>query len=150
MYYYNAKAENTCAAPGPIVSAASTSCTGCVGPSSAASVTVSPLSIVVGQSYTVTVQDCLAASSGHELHLDTVNIAAPAAPAINDLGAGPGAFTNKSYNNTADADAQVSVISTYAPELTETGLATATFGPDYRYHRDRRLGQRQGKSGIRR
>ena len=79
VYYYNAKAENTCAAPGPMVSAASTSCTGCVGPSSAASVTVSPLSIVVGQSYTVTVQDCLAASSGHELHLDTVNIAAPAA-----------------------------------------------------------------------
>lgn len=128
VYSYYVKATNSCTSPGPNVSDNSNTAAACVGLSGQASITVSAndreagtagLQIYRGDTYTVTILDCLAVSTtnSHNAHTDYINSAS------SDIGAGSYAScTDHTFKNTSNIGNGC-----YAPPLTETGSATATF-----------------------
>lgn len=106
IYNYSVEAVNSCSNPGPRVSALSTNATACVGLTGQASLTVTPTTIYRGQSYSVTIVDCFAASGSYASTVETIN----SSPAF--LG----------FSNTATGSGAV-----FSPTITETGPATGTF-----------------------
>jgi prepilin-type N-terminal cleavage/methylation domain-containing protein len=106
IYNYSVEAVNSCSVPGPRVSALSTNATACVGVTGQANLTVTPTSIYRGQSYTVTIVDCFAASGTYASTIETVN----SSPAF--LG----------FSNTANGSGAV-----FSPTINESGVATGTF-----------------------
>ena len=106
-YSYYVKAVNTCPNTGDASDAKSI----CAGGSSDTSIEVSANEIISGESFTVTVFDCLGLSLGHELHTDYIN------KAFSDISATPGSFTNTSAR-TSDV---------HAPEVTETAIDSGLF-----------------------
>ncbi|MCL4872925.1 hypothetical protein KJ039_02470 [bacterium] len=105
VYSYTVRALNSCADPGPKVSSDSNTAATCVGMSGQATISVSPATIYRGQSFTVTVVDCLALSTGYETTQQTLNV-----------DSGFSTFYVRSQ-----------VPHTYSPPVTETGVATGTF-----------------------
>ncbi|MBI5642961.1 MAG: prepilin-type N-terminal cleavage/methylation domain-containing protein [Deltaproteobacteria bacterium] len=112
VYSYTVKVLNSCASPGPNVSAASNTATACVGNSGRATITVSPTTIYSGQSYTVTVMDCLAANTdyGYQSTTEILNSSS--------------GFTG--FKNTSTAPL-TGTINPYQPTVSESGPATARF-----------------------
>ncbi len=110
VYSYTVRAVNSCASPGPNVSADSNVAASCAGLSGQASLSVSPASIYQGQSYTVKIVDCLALNGAYASSVEVINSTA-----------GYTGFTNSS---TAPATGS---INPYNPTITETGPATGTF-----------------------
>jgi hypothetical protein len=106
VYSYNVKASNSCATPGPNVSDFSDTTATCAGVSGQATIDVNPTSIFQGESYTVTIVDCLAIVSPNDLTTEVINVTS-----------GFTGFTNTS----AVAGG------TFNPTVNETGPATATF-----------------------
>ncbi|MBI2412205.1 MAG: prepilin-type N-terminal cleavage/methylation domain-containing protein [Deltaproteobacteria bacterium] len=105
VYSYYVKTVNSCADPGPNVSAQSNTAAACVGTSGQATLTVSPTSIYRGASYTVSIVDCLAINGAYSATTEVINSTS-----------GFTGFTNAS---TAPGS--------YNPTITETGPATGTF-----------------------
>lgn len=105
VYNYTVKAINACASPGPNVSSASNTAAGCVGSSGSATLTVTPATIYRGDSYTVSIQDCLAVNGGYSLTTEIVNSTS--------------GFTG--FTNTSTAPGS------YNPTITESGPATGSF-----------------------
>ncbi|WKZ33854.1 MAG: prepilin-type N-terminal cleavage/methylation domain-containing protein [Thermodesulfobacteriota bacterium] len=105
VYRYTVRALNSCADPGPNVSSDSNTAATCVGMSGQATISVSPTTIYRGESFTVTVVDCLALSTGYETTLQTLNV-----------DSGFSTFYVRS-----------GVPHTYTPPVIETGVATGTF-----------------------
>ncbi|MBI5586745.1 MAG: hypothetical protein HY889_00085, partial [Deltaproteobacteria bacterium] len=110
VYSYTVKAINSCAAPGPNVSADSNVAASCAGNSGQATISVSPTSIFRGQSYTITILDCLAMKDAYATSVETINLTA------GFLG----------FTNTSTAPLTGS-INPYNPTITESGAATGTF-----------------------
>ncbi|MBI5454977.1 MAG: prepilin-type N-terminal cleavage/methylation domain-containing protein [Deltaproteobacteria bacterium] len=105
VYSYYVKALNSCASPGPNVSAQSNTAAACVGASGQATLSVSPTSIYRGESYTVTIVDCLAINGAYSATTEVINTTS--------------GFTG--FTNTSTAPGS------YSPTITETGPATGTF-----------------------
>lgn len=110
VYAYTVKAINSCASPGPNVSTDSNTGATCAGNNGQANIVVSPTSIYRGQSYTVTIVDCLAVNGAYASTVETVNTTS--------------GFTG--FTNTSTAPLTGS-INPYSPTVPETGPATATF-----------------------
>lgn len=110
VYNYTVKAINSCASPGPNVSAASSIAASCVGSSGQATLSVSPTSIYRGQSYTVTIVDCLAISGANSTTTEVVNQTS--------------GYTGFKNQSTAPLTGS---INPYSPTITESGPATGTF-----------------------
>lgn len=110
VYSYTVKAINSCAAPGPNVSADSNVAGSCAGASGQASITVTPTTIFRGGSYTVKIVDCLALNGAYAGTVEIINSTA------GFLG----------FSNTSTAPLTGS-INPYNPTITETGAATGTF-----------------------
>ncbi|GEM_PF-6000900 len=105
VYRYTVKALNSCADPEPNVSPDSNIAATCVGMSGQATISVSPATIYRGESFTVTIVDCLALSTGYETTQQTLNV---------DSGF-------------SEFYALSGVPHKYSPSVTETGVATGTF-----------------------
>ena len=103
VYSYNVKVLNSCATPGPNISAASNTAASCVGGALTATMDVTPTTIIQGDSYTVTILDCLAAAN----------------PTIQTLNDDPLTF--------ASLDNDSNWPETFSPIVTETGATTGTF-----------------------
>ncbi|MEE8575555.1 MAG: prepilin-type N-terminal cleavage/methylation domain-containing protein [Thermodesulfobacteriota bacterium] len=69
---YTVAAINSCGTPN--VSAETAVASACTGSSGFADISIDPTTILAGESFTVTITDCLAATSGYELTLDTLNV----------------------------------------------------------------------------
>lgn len=110
VYSYTVKTLNSCAAPGPNVSSNSNVAASCAGASGQATISVSPTSIFRGDSYTVTIVDCLALNGAYASTVETINSTA------GFLG----------HTNTSTAPLTGS-INPYNPAIPETGPATGTF-----------------------
>ena len=107
IYTYTVMARNACASPSPKESAVATTAA-CGGSSASATLTVTPTSIFRGESYTVNIVDCYALTGPTGLYYtsqETINLTS--------------GFTG--FNNTSTGGGS------YAPQITETGPATATF-----------------------
>lgn len=104
VYTYTVRATNACSTPGPKVSSDSNTAAACVGLSGSFTLDVSPTEIYQGQSYNVTILDCLAIYSTYATTVETINSTA-------------GYF---GFSNTSS-------VATYSPTITETGPATALF-----------------------
>lgn len=113
VYSYYVMALNSCASPGPNVSDNSNTAAACVGLSGDGTLAVSGtdkdsvtagLQIYQGDSYTATVVDCYAIRGGLENSPQTLNLSS-------------GFFT---FSNTSN-------VSSYNPQVPETGDATGTF-----------------------
>ncbi len=109
-YSYTVKAINSCAVPGPNVSSNSNTAASCAGATGQATITVSPTTIFRGDSYTVTILDCLALNGAYASTVETINSTA------GFLG----------FTNTSTAPLTGS-INPYNPTITESGAATGTF-----------------------
>ena len=105
VYGYYVKAINSCADPSPNVSAESNTASACVGATGQATITVTPTSIYRGESYTVTIVDCLAINGAYSATTEVINTSS--------------GFTG--FTNTSTAPGS------YNPTITETGPATGTF-----------------------
>lgn len=128
VYSYTVRAYNSCATPGPKISADSTVAAQCAGISGQATLSVTPSNIRRGQSFTVTVVDCLAVNAGYASLVDVINLSSPPAPTAaftncptTAYATFPTCFTTRS---TAPATGS---INPYSPTITETGAATAEF-----------------------
>lgn len=110
VYSYTVRALNSCASPGPKVSGDSSTAGLCAGLSGQALIYVSPATIFRGESYDVTIVDCLALNGAYASTVETINSTA--------------GFTG--FTNTSTAPLTGS-INPYNPTLTETGPATGTF-----------------------
>jgi type IV pilus assembly protein PilW len=101
---YTVKAINSCS-PTPNASAASTEAAACTGSSGYASIAVDTTSIVRGDSYTVTIVDCLAIAAPYNTTIETVN--------------STGGFTGHYSRSTWPE--------TYAPTIAESAVDSGTF-----------------------
>ncbi|OGP17281.1 MAG: hypothetical protein A2V21_302850 [Deltaproteobacteria bacterium GWC2_55_46] len=108
VYSYTVKALNSCSTEERLSSASNTAAT-CVGSTSQATLSVSPTSIYRGDSFDVTIVDCLAmrndAPYTYGTTIETINTTA--------------GFTGFKTTSLAPDE--------YAPTITETGAATGTF-----------------------
>lgn len=105
VYSYTVKAINSCASPGPNVSAESNTAAACVGASGQATITVSPTTIFRGQSYTVSIMDCLAVNGAYSATTETINVTS--------------GFTGHTNTSTAPGS--------FNPSISESGPATGLF-----------------------
>ncbi len=73
VFSYNVSVMNSCADPGPNEGAQSSTSSTCIGASGLGLMSVDKTSILTGESFTVTVTDCLALAPPYDLTVDTLN-----------------------------------------------------------------------------
>ena len=76
VFSYTVSVFNSCALPAPTESAQSNTSATCIGASGLGTMSVDKSSIIVGESFTVTVVDCLALVAPYDLTIDTLNTGA--------------------------------------------------------------------------